>query len=86
MDKIILEGEGGDRLELYILESTRLAGKDYILCTDVENGDGDCYILKDVSDETDEEACYEPVEDEKELDYVLTVFTELMDDVDIEFE
>lgn len=85
MDKLILEGEGGDRLELFILESTRLAGKDYILATDVENGDGDCYILKDVSAPEDEDACYEPVEDEKELDYLLNVFTELMDDVDIEF-
>ena len=85
MEKIILEGEDGDQLELFILESTRLAGRDYILATDVEAGDGECYILKDTSAAEDADACYEPVEDEKELDYLLSVFTELMDDVDIEF-
>ena len=46
-EKIILTGEDGEKLELYILEETRIGGMDYILASDVESGDGNCYILKD---------------------------------------
>lgn len=84
-EKIILTGDNGEELELYILESTRIGGADYILVSDVETGDGNCYILKDKSDSQDEEAVYEIVEDEKELDYLLNLFAELLEDVDLEF-
>jgi len=83
-EKIIMIGEDGEKLELYIEESTRLQGKDYILAADVPTGDGECYILEDVSAEGDEEAVYEFVEDEKKLDYLISVFAELLDDVDLE--
>ena len=63
-EKIILTGEDGEKLELYILEETRIGGMDYILASDVESGDGNCYILKDKSDSADTEAVYEIVEDE----------------------
>ena len=46
MEKIHLEGEDGEKLELYLLETTRLMGENYILASDVEQGDGNCYILK----------------------------------------
>ncbi|MCD8052983.1 MAG: DUF1292 domain-containing protein [Lachnospiraceae bacterium] len=85
MEKITFEGEVGEKLNLYIMESTRLAGVDYILAADVPTGDGDCYILADRSEPDAEEAVYEMVEDEKMLDYLLSVFAELMDDVDFEF-
>ena len=84
-EKIILTGEDGEKLELYILEETRIGGMDYILASDVEFGDGNCYILKDKSDSADTEAVYEIVEDEKELDYLINLFAELLDDVDLEF-
>lgn len=84
MEKITFEGEDGDAVELYVLETTRLAGVDYILTSDVPAGDGNCYILKDVSPENSEEAVYEMVEDDRQLDYLLSVFSELMDDVDFE--
>ena len=84
MDKITLTGEAGDRIELFILESTRLMGQEYILAADTEQGDGNCYILKDRSASDSEEAVYELVEDEKELDYLLSVFAELLEDVDLE--
>ena len=51
----------------------------------MESGDGNCYILKDKSDSADTEAVYEIVEDEKELDYLINLFAELLDDVDLEF-
>ncbi len=84
MEKIILTGENLDTIELFVLESTRLAGVDYILASDVEEGDGECYVLKDVAPENSEEAVYEPVTDENELDYIISVFAEQMDDVDID--
>ena len=56
----------------------------YLLVTDSEEDDGECLILRDTSEDQDQESLYEIVEDEKELDAVLTVFEELLDDVDIE--
>ena len=83
MEKIIFTGDAGDQIELYILESTRLAGTDYILASDVEAGDGNCYILKELSAPESEETAYEIVEDDRELDYLLSVFGELLEDVDL---
>lgn len=85
MEKLTFQGENGEAIALYVLESTRLGGVDYILATDAESGDGDCYIFKDKSDSADDTAVYEMVEDENELDYLLSVFAELLDDVDLEF-
>lgn len=85
MDKIIFTDETGNKLELYPLETTRLGGVDYLLASDVETGDGECYILKDLSDKDSEEAVYQMVEDEQELDYLLNIFSELVEDVDFEF-
>ena len=74
-------------LEFYVLEETKLNGSDYLLVTDApEDEDGECYILKDVSEAEDPEAVYEFVEDEKELDAVFSVFEKLLEDADAEFE
>ena len=61
-----------------------MSGVNYLLVTDSEEDDGECLILKDTSEDQDQESLYEIVEVEKELDAVLTVFEELLDDVDIE--
>jgi len=85
MEKIILEGDNGENIELFVLEVTKLAGVDYVLASDVEAGDGECYILKDVAEPGSETAVYEMVADDRELDYLLNVFAELLEDVDLEF-
>ena len=85
MEKIVFKDDEGNRLELYPLESTRLGGVDYLLASDVETGDGECYILKDLSDPDSEEAVYEMVEDEHTLDLLLNIFSELVEDVDFDF-
>ncbi len=51
--------------------------------TDVEDGDGEALILRDDSEEGDEEASYSIVEDDKELDAVAVVFRKLLEDDDI---
>ena len=84
MENITLKGEN-DSIELYILETTRLGAVDYALASDTVTGDGECYIMKDVSAPEDEESVYEIVEDEHELDYLAGVFAELLEDTDISF-
>lgn len=83
MEKILLEGDK-DSIECYILDSTRLAGRDYILVSDVEGGDGDCYILEMIRTEKGIET-YEPVEDEILLDQLANIFGEQLEDLDIEY-
>lgn len=73
-------------LEFYVVEETRLNGVNYLLVTDTEDEeeDGDCYILKDMSKPEDMEALYEFVEDDDEMDGLMKIFSELLEDVDIE--
>jgi len=73
-------------IEFYVVEETKLNGRNYLLVTDAEDDDedGDCYILKDMSAEDEAEALYEFVEDEEELDGLMKIFEELLEDVDIE--
>ena len=85
MDKIIFRGDAED-VELFVLDSTRLAGKEYLLVSDVEEGDGDCFILEEVSAAEDREAAYVTVEDEELLDYLASIFGEQLEDVDIEYQ
>ena len=66
------------------LEQTKLNGVSYILVTDSEEDDAECWILKDTSPEESSEAIYEFVEDEKELNGIMGVFEELLEDVEIE--
>lgn len=84
-EKVIFNGDEGENLELYVVEKTRLGGVDYILAADTETGDGSCYILRDQSGDSDETAVYEIVEDDEELENLLSVFAELLDDLDLEF-
>ena len=83
-EMIILTSEDGEELPCYVLEETRVAGCNYVLVTDSEEGDGECYILKDISEAEDAEAVYEIVEDEKEQQYLARIFNVLMEDVDIQ--
>ena len=71
-------------VEFFVLEQTRISGKNYILVTDSEKDEAECLILKDTSAAEDVESVYEIVEDEAELLGVLKVFEELLEDVDIE--
>ncbi len=85
---ITLETEDGERIDLTILEETRLGGMNYILVTDAadDEEDGQCYILKDRSEKDDADAVYEFVEDEDELDYLFSIFSELVADLDLDLE
>ena len=84
MEKILFKGDEED-VELFVLDSTRLAGREYLLVSDVEEGDGDCFILEETAAETGGEAEYVPVEDDELLDYLANIFGEQLEDVDIAF-
>jgi hypothetical protein len=84
--KIILETEEGEKVDFYVLEETRINGMNYLLVTDTEDEDGECYILKDRSKAEETDALYEFVEDDDEIDYLFKIFTELIDDMDVELE
>ena len=56
MEKIIFSPNGEEQVEFFVLEQTRLGGFNYILVSDVEDGDGEALILKDMSEEADAEA------------------------------
>lgn len=83
MEKIIFSPNGEEQVEFYVLEQTRIGGFNYILVSDVEDGDGEALILKDLSEENDTEAVYEIVSDDSELMAVASVFENLLEDVDL---
>lgn len=83
MEKIVFSPEGEEQVAFYVLEQTRLGGFDYILVTDAQDGDGEAYILKDLSNEAEAEAVYEIVTEESELEAVASVFENLLEDIDL---
>ena len=85
MDKITFYSEGEqEAVDFYVLEETMIGGVTYILVTDVEDGDGEALILKDLSQDGDGEALYAIVEDDGELTAVADVFRSMMGDIDLE--
>lgn len=84
LEKITFRPENDEPVEFYVLEQTRIGGYNYILVTDVEEGDGDALILKDLSKDGEEEGIYDIVDDDDELDAVAGVFASMLDDVDLE--
>ncbi|MBS6397044.1 MAG: DUF1292 domain-containing protein [Clostridiales bacterium] len=84
MEKLTFQEENGGTAEFYVLEQTRVNGINYLLVADSEEEDGECLILKDMSGDEDKDSLYEIVEDEQELDALLTIFEQLLDEVEIE--
>lgn len=84
MEKVTFRApDGGESVEFYVVEQTRMNGMDYLLVTVEEDGDSDAFILKDVSTKEEEDSMYEIVESEEELEYMSKIFAEMLEDVDI---
>ncbi|HHV10287.1 MAG TPA: DUF1292 domain-containing protein [Clostridiales bacterium] len=76
--------EDGEEVSFYVLEQTRLGGVNYILVSTTDDEeDAEALIMKDVSKDTDEEAIYDIVEDDQELELVAGIFRELLDDIEL---
>ena len=84
MEKIRFQLADGTVEEFFIEEQTRIGGVSYLLVSDSMEDEASAYILKDVSKDTDPEACYEMLEDEDELQAVYKVFEQMLEDVDFE--
>lgn len=86
MEKITFypEGEQQEAVDFYVLEETMIGGVKYILVTDVEDGDGEALILKDLSQDGDGEALYAVVEEDGELAAVADIFRNMIGDIELE--
>ena len=84
-EKIVFIDEDGNEVEMYVVEETRINNVKYLLVTEDEGDEeeAEAYILKDISKEEDEEAVYEMVVEDSEIDYIGKVFSELLEDIDI---
>lgn len=81
LEKVTFCPEGGEAVEFFVLEQTRINGVNYILVTDFEEGDGEALILKDMSKDDDKESVYAIVDDDTELKAVAGIFEDLLDDI-----
>ncbi|MEY8390117.1 DUF1292 domain-containing protein [Lachnospiraceae bacterium 45-W7] len=83
MEKVNFQSpQDGEALEFYVIEQTRINGANYLLVAEEEDGDCDAFILKELPQENEEEAMYEMVESEEELEYISKIFSEILEDVD----
>jgi Protein of unknown function (DUF1292). len=84
MEKIVFTETDGTDIEFYIEEHTRVNGYNYLLVSDSEEDEAEAYILKDLSQDGEEDSQYVMVEDELELEAISRVFNEMLEDVKIE--
>ena len=85
MEKIKFMTEDGQTEEFFVEEQTTLGGVTYLLVSDSQDEVANVYIMKDISEKTDETACFVFLEDETEIDAVGKVFQEMLDgEVDTE--
>lgn len=78
-EKIVFTADDGEKIELFVEEETRVGGRSYLLVTDSDSEEANAWILKDTSAEGDEEASYEPVEDDVEFEAIAGIFEKMVD-------
>ncbi|EOT27535.1 hypothetical protein C805_01643 [Eubacterium sp. 14-2] len=84
MEKVVFQApHSGESMEFYVVEQTRINGVNYLLVTEEEDGDCDAFILKEISQEENEDIVYEMVESEEELEYMSRIFGEILEDVEL---
>ena len=83
MEKVKFMLDEKESVEFFVLEQTKLSGNQYLLVSDVEEGDGNALILKEIATgEEKKENVYEVVEDDMELGAVAVVFESLLEDIE----
>ena len=85
MEQLTFTTEDGTEITFYVEEQTRVNGYNYLLVSDSQDEEANAYILKDLSQDGEEESRYVMVEDEMELEAISRVFSEMLEDVKIEF-
>lgn len=84
MEKLEFVLEDGTTAEFYVEEQTRVNGTNYLLVTDSQEDEAEAFILKDISEDSDEVANYVCVDDDVELAALSRVFQEMLDDTEID--
>ena len=79
----ITEGET-ETIDFYIVEQERLAGRNYLLVTDSEEGDGEALIL--CEEIQDGQTVYRIVEDDAEISAVAILFRDGLEEMGILLE
>lgn len=82
-DCIEFETEDGKKVPFYVVEETVLGGISYLLVTDSEEEEAEAYIMREITDQ-DGQGIYEMVEDDSELEAVSKIFSELLEDIELE--
>ncbi len=82
-NKIIFTDEDGTTEEFFVVEETKINDVNYLLVCESMDEETDAYIMKDVSSAEDEEAIYQFVDDDTELEAVADIFAELLEDEDL---
>ena len=77
LEQIAFQTDEGEAL-FYVLGETRVSGVNYLLVTESDDLDAECYIMKDTSGAEEKEAVYEMVEDEAQQEALLKLFQELL--------
>ena len=83
LEKITFCPKEDEPVDFYVMEQTKIAGVNYILVTDCEDGDGEALILKDLSKPEDTESIYAIVDEEDELEALAGIFEDLLEDVEL---
>ena len=86
MEKIRFVEEDGTETEFFVEEQTRMNGYNYLLVTDSQDDEAQAYILKDLSKDTEPQASYVMVEDDREFEVISRLFADMLEDVDLETE
>ena len=74
-----------EEIEFYVIEQTRINDVNYILVADSMDDEAEDLILKEtVNEEDSENIVYSEIEDDVELEAIFKVFSEILDDIDIE--
>ena len=84
-EKIVFKTNTDEEIEFYVVEQTRINDVNYILVTDSMEDEAEAWILKEtVNEEGASDVVYSEIEDETELEAISIVFSEILDDIDIE--
>ncbi len=80
-NSISFQMDDGKEVRFFVLEETMLAGENYLLVSDRMGDEATAYIMHEITEEN-EERIYEILEDEKKIEVLSKVFSELMDNVE----
>ncbi|HOO27153.1 MAG TPA: DUF1292 domain-containing protein [Lachnospiraceae bacterium] len=78
--------DGKETAEFYVLDQTRINGRDYLLVAESTEDEAEALILRDTAPEDAQESVYEIVSDDTELSAVAKVFEEMIGDIEFKQE